>query len=262
MKQIGFVQPKPERPRNRSVERMAVLPELPSNLTLHERRNMVERYLGSPRLRVLQGGPPQICDDDLSVRRTYTPFSRSTRHDILIARREGALIFERYLLWDCTHTPAFDSDDFLRQLIQFSVRAVNGIALLSGARSLRIVASMEGLEGSQLIFNPRRELSRTFCRSGAQRTERFEFSGAVDLGGLLRSALCRVANEVLNAFQSANGRYCECIYEDEFAELFDAELARVTLCDGPLSGVTGRPVFTGDQLGMVTASTAGEFALR
>lgn len=242
MKRIGFIQPKCEKSGNRSLDRIAVLPDPASNLTLRDRTKMVEGYLGSPRLRILQGDPPQICDDDLSVRRTYAPFSRSIRHDILIAQTEGTLIFERCLLWDCLQTPAFDGDEFLRHLIQFSLRAVNGVSLFSAARSSQIVVCTEGLEGSPLIFNPHRYVSRTICRSTAQRSERLEVSEVVDLIGLLRSALFKLANEVLNTFQSDRRDYCAYIREDEFAQLFDTERTRLTLSDGPLSSADGRPL--------------------
>jgi len=232
---------------NLYTERLMLAPDPGPNLTLHERRSLIQEGLGRPVLRVLQNSTPEPADDLLVVRSNYVPFSGVRRHEALQWQRDGLILFERSQTWEDSRIPAFDGDGYdglVERTIRNCLRGANLLSLLPTTQVVHMQLSIDGLRGSQLIFNPHRYTDKTVCQSTRpiQRTESVPLSPASRGSTIkaLRISAWKLVNEVLNAFRRDD--YVEEISQEELSVIFDAQISRLKFSSGLLINTAVTPV--------------------
>jgi hypothetical protein len=244
----GFL-PKQQRPEqaNLSTERLFLVPSPEADLTLHERRTLIGQGLGRPNLRVLQKGTLRSADDLLVISCAYTPFVASRRHEALQWQRNGLILFERSQTWEDSRVPAFDGDGydgFIERTIRNCLRGINLLSLLPTTQVVGMHLSIDGLAGSQLIFNPHRYTAKTVCQNNGpiQRTESVPLSRASCRSTIeaVRVSAWKLVNEVLNTFRSADD--FEEISQQEFCAIFDAQISCLKLSSGLLMNTAVTPM--------------------
>ncbi|GEM_PF-4833855 len=241
----GFL-PKQQRPEqaNLYTERLILMPSLEADLTLHERRTLIAKGLGRPNLRVLQNGTPRPADDLLVVCSDYTPFSAARRYEALQWQRNGLILFERSQTWKDSRIPAFDGDGYdgpIERTIGNCLRGVNLLSLLPTTQVVHIHLSIDGLTGSQLIFNPHRYTDKTICQSDRpiQRRESVSLASRGSTIKALRVSAWKLVNEVLNTFRRDD--YFEDMSQEELSVIFDAQISRLKFSTGLLMSTTVTP---------------------
>jgi hypothetical protein len=249
-KTVGYVEPAQPSPSPHSVEcrEIAIWAEPETSLTAQAYRNLTERGLGSPALHIVRAGNVNEGEEEcLIFRHAHRPPGNFGWDEVLIFHRTGALILQRHLVTEGARHDWFDADEWLREIVDFSLRGANLLSLVPATQFIHFDISISGVRGSSLIFNPPRETFRAICRYTGPigREESIQVQARAALINALENVLHNVANDVLNKFEAENPSQFSPrvspfghISREELSQVFAESLAGLRFESGVLSEVT------------------------
>lgn len=202
---IGFLKTEPPEPQipPGQVHIVALSPQPNTSLSLARRLDLVGRqswasvpWLANAR-RAVEG------QDELVIRSGHRVSANLLVDEALRFRKKGELLREQHLEMDGSRILWFEADQWLKDLVGFSIDAASLLSCLPGRRAIQIAAYSTGLQGTSPIFNPPRERYRTVCLASEPvgGEEIVEVAGQTVSENSLRAALHSIANKVLNEFR-------------------------------------------------------------